>query len=249
MQNNSFKAAFPAVPQGFHKSVCGALDNLQEKEEKAMNKKVTFKRVLVAVAIAAVLSTGAFAAVVGSSWTSAHNVKGFDTLPTPQQIEKEIGVSAHLPQSFSNGYAYAGSTTNAHEVRDADGNKTASYMSLGAQYKSGVDTVFLDVMEEIHEESESLQPQYTANAGDIKIEGYEYINRIVPPDYEMTEQDKADEAAGKISFASNGSTQTSDTQIRFITWQQNGATYSMLTMDSPLTYDDLAGTAKEIMEQ
>lgn len=213
-----------------------------------MNKKVTFKRVLIAVAIAAVLSTGAFAAVVSSSWTSA-NIKGFDTLPTPQQIEKEIGVSARFPQSFSNGYAYAGSTTNAHEVRDADGNKTASYMSLGTQYKSGEDTVFLEVMAARQEESGVLQPQYTANAGDIKIEGYEYINRIVPPDYEMTEQDKADEAAGKIAFASNGSTQMSDTQIRFITWQQNGATYSMLTMDSPLTYDDLAAMVKEIMEQ
>lgn len=254
MNNYNFKNAFPDTPVSFKNKVSDTLNNLPDKKEndemgnKTMCKKISFKkRVIVTLAATFVLGTTALAAgkvfsIVGSS----SNIPTYTNLPTIQQVKDDFGFSPKLVGKFNNGYTYDKAKTSKNEALDEKGNSLDKSKSLGFIYKKGNDEVNLDMENKMLGEK-SKKEVLVDNYKDIELYYESFTTKFLPVDYEMTEQDKKDQASGKYNF-SVGTKKIEISQFTFLNWQQDGIYYSFMTTDSDLSQDELVKMAHEVID-
>ena len=75
-----------------------------------------------------------------------------------------------------------------------------------------------------------------------------YINKVVSDDYELTEQDKKDQASGKVVFSYDDSTsQIEVSQVQSVNWNKDGVQYDLLQIDGKLSAGELADMAREVI--
>ena len=72
----------------------------------------------------------------------------------------------------------------------------------------------------------------------ISISYISYTNKIVPADYQQTEQDMKDEESGRYVF-SYGSDKVEISQVQGVEWEQDGIYYNITAIDSTLDNKDL----------
>ena len=87
-----------------------------------------------------------------------------------------------------------------------------------------------------------------ADVNGTKIYYTHYINKTVPADYELTEEDKAAEASGKLVF-SCGSSKVEVLKVQSVTWKKDGIQYQLLQLDGKLSADELVDMAGEVIEK
>ncbi|MDK2584682.1 hypothetical protein QOZ83_02325 [Romboutsia sedimentorum] len=254
MNNYNFKNAFPDTPLSFKNKVSDTLNNLPDKKEycemenKTICKKISFKkRVIVTLAATFVLGTTALAAgkvfsIVGGS----SNIPTYTSLPTIQQVKDDFGFSPKLVGKFNNGYTYDKAKASKNEALDEKGNSLGKSKSLGFIYKKGNDEVNLDMENKMLGEK-SKKEVLVDNYKDIDLYYETCTTKFLPEDYEMTEQDKKDEASGKYEF-SVGSKKIEISRFTFLNWEQDGIYYYFMTTDSDLTKDELVKMAHEVID-
>lgn len=254
MNRKDFKDTFEEVPQGFKNRVRSTLNNLPDKEENiimAKNKKnlnIGFrKRVLVTLAATMILGTGAFA--VGkltyvTSFTS--HTPTYSSIPTVTEVDEDFGFKPNLVEKFSNGYVFDKALTSNVEGNDADGNVLDKTKELDFMYKSGKNELSLSMTNnqigEMDENTENVK-----NYKGVDIYYSQQANKNVPEDYEMTEQDKKDEADGKYIF-NVGSEEVEVSEVKFLSFEKDGVTYSLLAMNNDISKDELVKMACEIID-
>ena len=75
-----------------------------------------------------------------------------------------------------------------------------------------------------------------------------YINKLVSDDYELTEQDKKDQASGKVVFSYDDSaSQIEVSQVQSVNWNKDGIHYDLLQIDGKLSAGELADMAREVI--
>ena len=75
-----------------------------------------------------------------------------------------------------------------------------------------------------------------------------YINKVVSDDYELTEQDKKDQASGKVVFSYDDSaSQIEVSQVQSVNWNKDGIQYDLLQIDGKLSAGELADMAREVI--
>lgn len=202
---------------------------------------------LVAVAVLA-LSITAFAAsgVVSMWYSSSSSRPDYRSLPTAEQVKKDIGYDAILIDHFSNGYEFKDGSIISNKLKDEDDQTIEKFKSVTFRYQKGKDEV------------DFTQDRYGAETGDsgavvASMDGTDiwydsYVNKLVPPDYELTEEDKAAEENGDLVF-SYGSDKVEIITWQSVYWQIGDMHYSLFQeagKDS-LSQDELVAMAKEII--
>lgn len=249
MDKYNWKNAFPETPNSFHERVCVTLAHLAEEKEngKMINKKMSNKKkVILALAAVLVFGTTAFASGKIDSYISTSAEDGiYKTLPTVEQVDADLGFQPKLIEKFKNGYLFKEGNIINNEGVDSENNVIAKNKELNLDYINGEEKVSL-FMEKVgfgeKNEAEVLVETYKG----IELNCYTYTSKCVPADYEMTQQDKQDEATGKYVF-SYGSDKVEISQIKFLKWEEKGINYSFMSTNSDLTVTGLAGMAKEII--
>lgn len=200
---------------------------------------------LIAAAVL-VLGVTAFAAsgVVSSWYASSTSRPDYKVLPTAEQVRKDIGYDVTLIDAFSNGYTFKNGSIIKNRLEDEDGKAMESFKSVDFRYEKGGDEVDF---------SQDRYDSVTENAGAVvdTVDGidlwyHSYVNKLVPPDYELTAEDKKAEENGDLVF-SYGSD-----EVEIITWQSvswtDGATHGQLFQqvdEQSLSQDELIAMAKE----
>ena len=87
-----------------------------------------------------------------------------------------------------------------------------------------------------------------ATVNGINLYYVHYINKVVSDDYELTEQDKKDQASGKLVFSYDDSTsQIEVSQVQSVNWNKDGVQYDLLQIDGKLSAGELADMAREVI--
>jgi hypothetical protein len=74
------------------------------------------------------------------------------------------------------------------------------------------------------------------------------LYKNVPLDYEMTEQDIEDQENGVYEFSTGDlEKEVTVTEIRFVSWQEDGASYLIMQYGDEISFDDMKAMAEEIM--
>ncbi|MEG1284824.1 MAG: hypothetical protein RSD22_03720 [Romboutsia sp.] len=256
MNKNNWNNVFPDAPDSFKNRVRSTLDNLPDKkgygemEDKKVYKKVSFKKkMVVALAVTFVLGTTAFAAGKLTSITShSSNLGGYKSMPTVEHVTKKFGFTPVLVEEFDNGYKFKSGYSSDMEGLDESGNVLGKSKSLSIEYANNKnkDSVHLN-MENLTLVARDEKEVVVDNYKDIELSYLAYANKLVPGDYEMTEQDKEDEKSGKYVF-SYGSRDIEVSNFQHLSFIMDDIYYSFMTIDSDMSQEELVKMAKEIID-
>ncbi|MEY8764770.1 MULTISPECIES: hypothetical protein [Clostridium] len=250
MNKYDWNNAFPDTPKSFKNKVSAALNSLPDKMEngKIYKKGSIKKKIIVGLVATMVIGTTVFAAgKVSSIISSSSSTPAYTTIPTAEQVRKDLKFNPKLVNKFGNGYTFVNGVIVNNKGIDNKGNFAGKTKSLDFTYAKGNDELSL-YMENGRLGERSKGATAIANYNGIDLYYYSYTNKFVPSDYKMTEQDKKDKLSGKYVFSyGSDSDKEKISQVQCLNWMQDGINYSFLGSDSNVSKDDLVKMAQQVI--
>ena len=224
---------------------------IAEAEHPAMQMRRAriWRTVAIAAAIMALLCASALAAVAlsgGGTLAYTSFFPNYFNVPSRQTLLEDIGIQTNVLEEFSNVYRFRSGHISHFADRDADGNEVARYDGLACVYRLGRVRVDLDI-ESGPANGSRKDLETTEVYGGCELKYYAYMNKFVPNDYQLTEQDLADKASGKYIF-SFGTSEVEIDAVQQVYWEDAGLNYSICVLNSELTEADLLQMAREIID-
>lgn len=206
------------------------------------NKKIS----LIAIAAALALGVTVFATsgIVTTWFSSSSSNPEYKSLPSAEQVKSDIGYEPVLIDTFENGYTFKNGSVINNNLTDESGNSVEKFKSVSFKYEKNGDRVIFSQDKfntELNTEGEIIS---TVSGTDIYY--FSYTNKIVPPDYKLTDEDKKAEENGELVF-SYGSSKVEIREVQSVTWIKDGIQYQLLQIDGKLSADDLVNMAEEII--
>ena len=123
---------------------------------------------------------------IGSSASRAD----YTSLPTLEQVTKDIGYRPVLIDTFENGYCFKKGNIIKNSFKDDNANVIEKFKSVSFDYQKNGDVVSF----EQQKFNSKLIPSgdIIATVNGTNLYYVHYINKVVSDDYELTEQDKKD---------------------------------------------------------
>ncbi|MBU3199870.1 signal peptide protein [Clostridium estertheticum] len=246
---------FPDMPKSFKSKVNATLSSLPEKEENEMKNLKPYKRgsmrkkIIIILAATMVIGTTVFAAgkagKIQSIYGSSSAIPTYTTIPTVEQVKNKFKFNPKLVDKFDNGYTFADGYTDNKKGVDENGNSVKKTKSLDFTYTKGNDKLYLSMENEMLEERSNKETVVnTCNGIDLYYSSSVY--KTVPANYKLTEQDKQDKLSGKYVF-SYGSEKIEISQFKYLDWMQDGIHYSLSSMNSNISKDELVKMAPQVI--
>ena len=238
-KNRDVCSPFAVDIQAIKRNVNRTLDSAYT-ERKTVIMKSKKKTACIALAATLALSVTAFAAngLVSNWFSSSSSFADYKTLPTAQQVKKDIGYTPILIDSFANGYTFN------NNLKDENNNSIEKFKSVSFDYEKDGDIVIF--AQDKYNSQAELQGSVAKTVGDTDIYYYSYTNKVVPADYELTDADKAAEANGDLVF-SYGSAEMELNEIQSATFVKDGMQYQLLQINGKLSGDELVKMAEELV--
>jgi len=218
-----------------------ALNYAHEKECYTMSKKKIF---IIAIAAVFIISAGAYASGGMIQFSSSSGTPEYTSVPSSKEIAKEIGYSPKIIEAFSNGYIFDNASIRNNSLRDESGKDVEKYKAITMRYKKADDELILST-DPISKYDSELEGNIIASDNGIDFYYSSYMSKSVPPDYEMTEEDKKAEQNGDLIF-SYGASEVSVSKVQGLHWIQDNLMYGFLQINGALSPDELVEMAKEI---
>ncbi|GAA0713902.1 hypothetical protein GCM10008904_28720 [Paraclostridium ghonii] len=254
MNKKDLNNIFLDTPESFKKRVRTTLNNLPEKgeiynmENKKRYKGSSFiKKSAAVIAATFILTTSAFAIGKVTSLVSVTSkIPTYRTIPSNEKINSDLGFTPNIVKKFEDGYEFKGGHISKSEGLDENKEVVDKSKYVSFEYKKNNDTLMLFMEGKMLAEKDKNE-ELVENYKGVDLYYFSYINKLVPADYKMTEQDKLDEESGKFVFSS-GSSEVETQKQTSLNWKDGDVYYSFLATDSDLTKDDLIKMAKEIID-
>jgi len=229
-------------------------DMVNKRIESASTERMLIpmksKKKIAPIAIAATLVMGitVFAAsgLVTSWFSSSSGMPDYDSLPSAEQVKKDIGHDAVLIESFENGYTFDNGSIINNNLTDENKNSVEKFKSVMFRYEKDGDMV--NFSQDKYDSNMETVGGVVATVNGVDILYHSYTNKFVPGDYKMTDEDKKAEANGELVF-SYGSSKVEIKEVQSVLWAEDGIHYSLMQIDGKLSADDLAEMAKEVIEE
>ena len=233
-------------------------ERIQRSPERIVYMKrkriVTFA---LAAALMLVLGISAFAIWGIPRFTGTHpmpKTAEYTSLSALPEIEKDVGYPVTVPEHFSNGYAFSMLRVDGEAVFGESYEVLKEYYSVHATYsRDGAPELILHLSPVLELESNSEAPvrtpseQRTVSSVTVDLNRDHY--KVVPEDYEKTEDDLAQEAVGHY-YISFGSDQIEEREVASAEFKLDNVSYTLMDMNAKeASLDTLAQMAGEIIEE
>ena len=233
-------------------------ERVQRSPERIVYMKrkriVTFA---LAAALMLVLGISAFAIWGIPRFTGTHpmpKTAEYTSLSALPEIEKDVGYPVTVPEHFSNGYAFSMLRVDGEAVFGESYEVLKEYYSVHVTYtRNGAPDLSLSLSPVLELESSSEAPvrtpseQRTVSGVTVDLNRDHY--KVVPEDYEKTEDDLAQEAAGHY-YISFGSDQIEEREVASAEFKLNNVSYTLIDMKAEeASLDTLTQMAGEIIEE
>lgn len=218
------------------------LENIRKEAKEGRKEKDSMKfgiKKVIAVAAVCMLSVTAYAAtqLASVSIGTTNNITAYEDLA---RAEKKLGFDAKYVEKFDNGFTFDSAGTGETQGKDEEGNAIGKeYNVLSISYKNADGQTVSYMVED---------GSVYADAGQKVTEGYSVSkNKFVPPDYELTEEDKALQETGELNIAF-GSDKVELKTFEYYSWEDDGLYYSLGVFDADLGEAGLRDMAEQIMK-
>lgn len=238
------------------------IENDRIKKRRGSEKEAVimkFQKRKVALAAAVIVAIGSITCYATGKMTglmvgSSHltEVSEYSGLAA---AEEKAGFETGMPETFSSGYVFKNVNTGDGQAVDAEGNGIpgTEYIDIFMTYEKDGSEITASIMPELKEEpaeeAEAKAPEAseTREIGGITVSYYETTMKVVPPDYELTEQDKKDMENSNFTI-SYGSDQVYVQKVRSIDWKADGKAYNLLDMEGAVDAGTLFSMAQDVIE-
>ena len=162
-----------------------------------------------------------------------------------QQMSDDEKLDVKYPDEFTNGYKFVKGYESSNSAADDEGNVIREYKSFSLDYVKDGKTIslFAEPNADITELPEGYN---TVDVNGTEVYTIEAVFKFVPPDYEMTEQDKEDEASGKYVF-SYGTDEVEIQTMRQVMWKDGNVMFSLLDSEGTTDMDELVSMAEDVI--
>lgn len=216
-------------------------------------KKVRHIRILriagLAAALIVLLGMTVFATSIlfgGSRSIHSSSIPDYYSVPSRQTLEQDIGIQLNVINAFSNGYLFKSGHITHNRDYDENGNVFEQYKGLKCKYEHDGNRVSFYVDAAIAgNQMEHIETAEIYKGCELKY--YAYTNKLVPGNYELTEQDKKDKESGKYVF-SYGSDEIEIIEVQGVGWEHGELNCSFVVIDTNITKDELIQMVKEIID-
>lgn len=215
-------------------------------ERKISIMKSKKKFALIAAAATLVLGITVFAASsLITSWEShSSSIPEYTSLPSEEQCIDDFGYAPALVDTFDNGYVFKSGSVIDNTLRDDSNNSVEEFKSVTFRYEKDGDEV--NFSQDKYNSSIESHGDIIASVDGIDVYYYSYMNKVVPPDYQLTEEDKAAEENGELIF-SYGSDTVEVIKVQSVSWADDSIHYNMMQIDGRLSPEELVGMAAEVI--
>ena len=238
------------------------IENDRIKKRRGSEKEAVimkFQKRKVALAAAVIVAIGSITCYATGKMTglmvgSSHltEVSEYSGLAA---AEEKAGFETGMPETFSSGYVFKNVNTGDGQAVDAEGNGIpgTEYIDVFMTYEKDGSEITASIMPELKEEpaeeAEAKAPEAseTREIGGITVSYYETTMKVVPPDYELTEQDKKDMENSNFTI-SYGSDLVYVQKVRSIDWKADGKAYNLLDMEGAVDAGTLFSMAQDVIE-
>ena len=246
MRNEDWNNIFGDTPEEFHKSVNSALEKIAEREETNMSRSMGIRKIVVAAAVVAAFGVTAIAAMKAAGLESHTDLRdAVYSVSEIQELSDDEDFGVKYIDEFSNGYKFEVGYPSVGKATDADGNTIEEYTSFAVEYKNG-DSEIVFFTEPNADVVDMPTDCETVDVDGTTVYTMEDTYKFVPPDYEMTEQDKEDEASGKYIF-SYGTDEVEIQNVKQVMWKEGSVICTILEQTGTLDMDELVSMAEEVM--
>lgn len=232
--------------------IIGMIDDDLITEAADSAKKVRHIKIskiaLIAAAMTILFGMTVFAAscLIANRSVHSSSIPDYFNVPSQQTLEKDIGIAPRINENFANGYTFETGGIARNEDFDEDGNVCESYKSFHCRYSHGEDEISLYIDgSSTGNQMDDCETVKIHKNSEIKYSAY--TNKIVPGNYQLTEQDERDKAEGKYVF-SYGSEEIEIRSVQVMAWEYKGLNYNFCAIDSSITKDELADMAAELID-
>ena len=204
------------------------------------------KAVFIAAAAVLVIGTAGFASKLYTVTYSGHSTSypQYTYIPSDAELNKSVGFVPEVLDELG-GFEYK-SATVVHSMRndEADGSSIA-FEEISLKYQNGDREIIVFAEEDFGFDDHS-NLDVTDNIGNVDIRYSSYISKDVPPDYELTEEDKRREQNGEIAIA-YGASEVRERFVQQVFFTVGDVCYDILDNYGKVTKDELVEMAAQII--
>ena len=175
----------------------------------------------------------------------------YTSLSELPKIEKDVGFPVIAPEQFSNGYTFTALRVDGQAVFGENDEVLKEYYAVHVFYsKNGAPDLMLELSPLLEYEGKSAAPAPGEQrmVDDVMVDLSLDHYKMVPEDYEKTEDDLAREAAGHY-YVSFGSDKIEEHEIAFANFKLGDVVYLLMDMSANGdSFDTLILMAEEIIE-
>lgn len=246
-EQNDFCSPLDIDIRAVKQNVNAKLDSAYtERKSYTMKSKKKISLIVIAATLALGLTVFAASGIVSTWFSSSSSTPDYKSLPTAEQVTKDIGYEPVLIDTFENGYAFKDGNIVKNNLKDENGNSVEKFKSVSFDYKKDGDTVIF-AQDKVKSKID-ISGDVVKNVKGTDIYYYDYTNKLVPPDYKLTDDDKKAKENGELIF-SYGSSKVEIKEVQSVTWVKDEMQYQLLQIDGKLTSDELVKMAEEILNK
>lgn len=254
MKELNWNRAMEQAPEAFETRMRSVLQALPEQEESIMKHTKNVRKIVVLAAAAVMVLGGAVFAANNFGYMKSDPQNTY-SLKTPAAVEEVLknetveGITsdAKFLDAYSNGFTFAGATVEGEEARRDDDPTVYNYQNVDAWYQRDGATVYVRVSPIIEGLTDG-QRGTEATVGDVTVYTLQQDYLVVPEDYVKTDEQKAAEATGELIFSYDSDlTEPEPMQQRYVSWMEDGMRYSISSIDSQASLEELLGMAQELI--
>lgn len=218
------------------------------KKERSTSMKWNFKKVAVAALGVCLLTGGVcYAGSKVAYYGSTGNVNDYQTsFSAISSLEEEAGINVSAVETFANGYTFDSATTNNTTAYSEEEQELYEFQEIVIRYTNGdLPRISVYAEDAVYCDEETI-PDMVRECDGIEIRYASYVNKFVPADYELTDEDKANMENPNFNLA-YGASEVEIMQGMFVNWVKDGVHYNMLGFDLSLSAEEMLDMAEEMI--
>ncbi len=203
--DNQIKAALENESKGILASedlkrrIDAAVCKQAGQERRASVKRFSGKKLIAAAAAACLLVSGISGIAAGNVdffVSTSRMGADYTDYRDMDKVEKKLGYGVDSVEQFANGFAFEGVNVDFTVAVSEENGEVYRVPLMDARYLKEGKLIDLIVSETAGENATGIhtkEPKAARMCGDITLRYNEHTNKVVPPDYELTAEDMAND--------------------------------------------------------